>query len=118
MGPSKFYPSQVRVGPGVAMPLRSIGTAEIRVLTQMKYYAKLIMKDLEVNTNEILCKIDNEGFRSDCLDIWFYKIPILTITVIVKNSQIMKKYNSTLFKKLCNNTLQVIELVYDISASD
>ena len=34
------------------------------MLAQMKYAAKLIMKDLEVIV----------------LDVWFYKIPILTIT--------------------------------------
>ena len=40
-----------------------------------------------VSTNEICCKIDNEGFRSDCLDVWFYKMPILTTTVIVKRKK-------------------------------
>ena len=41
-----------------------------------------------VSTNEICCKIDHEGFKSDCLDVLFYKMPILTITAIVKRKKI------------------------------
>ena len=47
------------------------------------------------STNEICYKIDHEGFRSDCVGVWFYKIPILTITAIVKqkkNCQFMSWY--------------------------
>ena len=40
-----------------------------------------------VSTNEIRCKIDHEGFRSDCLDVWFYTMHILTITAIVKQKK-------------------------------
>ena len=35
------------------------------------------MSKFNISTNEICCKIDRVGFRSACLDVWFYKMPIL-----------------------------------------
>ena len=76
------------------------------------------MSNFNVSTNEICCKIDHEGFRSDCLHVWFYKMPILTMTDIVKQKKtansLIYRYtfntNFMYFLQFCNNTLQAIEL--------
>ena len=39
----------------------------------------------------------NEGFKSHCLDVWFYQMPILTI-IAEENSQFMSRYTfNTIF---------------------